>query len=104
MGADAGVLCGVLTHDGTGLGLAAVLDGNASRNGQRRLALLGAAVEGVADQVERDIVRGDCYVLFRIGQQLHRCLARRSVNSGLQAGIVRAVHFGDGGLGAFLGS
>ena len=93
MGADAGVLCGVLTHDGTGLGLAAVHDGNASRNGQRGLALLGATVEGVAVQVKRDIGRGDCDVLLRIGQQLHRCLTRRSVNSGLQAGICLAVYF-----------
>ena len=93
VGADAGVLCGVLTLDGTGLGLAAVHDGNASRDRQRGLALLGAAVEGVTVQVERDVGRGDRDVLFRIGQQLHRCLTRRSVDGFLQAGITRAVDF-----------
>ena len=93
VGGNAGVLCGVLTHDGTGLGLAAVHDGDASRDGQCRLALLGAAVEGVAVQVKRDVGRGDCDVFLRIGQQLHRCIARRSVNCRLQAGIFRAIHF-----------
>ena len=93
VGADAGVLCGVLTHDGARLGLAGVHDGNASRDRQRRLALARAAVEGVAVQVERDIGRGDRYVLLRIGQQLHHCPFLSSVNCRLQAGIALAGNF-----------
>ena len=96
VGADAGIICGVLTLDGTGLGLAAVRDGNvASRNGQRRLALLGATVEGVAVQVERDAGRGDCDVLIRIGQQLHRRRFRCFINSCLQRGVSNPLDLGD---------
>ena len=72
MGRNAGILFGILTHDGTRLGLTGVFDVDPARNRQRRLTLARTAVKGVAVQIERDIFRGDCYVLFRVSQQLHR--------------------------------
>ena len=75
-----------------------------SRNGQRRLALLGAAVEDVTVQVKRDVGRGDRYVLLRVRQQLHCCIARRSADCFLQAGIALAVDFCDPGLAAIFAS
>ena len=104
MGRNAGVLCGVLTHDGARLGRTGVHDVSPARNRQRRLALARAAVKGVAVQIERDIFRGNRDVLFRVGQQLHHCPFLSSIDSRLQAGIALTAHFGDSGLGAFLGS
>ena len=95
VGADVGVLCGILALDGAGLIRAAVLDGDTSRNGQCRLALASAAVKGMAVQVERDIGRGDRNVLARIGKQLHRCIALRNVNCRLQRGVFIPINLGD---------
>ena len=95
VGGNAGVLRGILTHNGTGLCLAAVLDGHAGHtvhavlNGQCGLALLGAAVQSEAVQVEgQPLVNGD--VLPGIRQQGHGIIALCRVNSRLQ-GLVLAV-------------
>ena len=90
VGGNTGVLRSILTHDGTGLTFAAVLDGHAGRNGQRGLALLGAAVQGVTVQVKGQITGGNGDVLLGIRQQLHGRISTGRVNGRLQ-GLVLAV-------------
>ena len=83
MGGSAGILRGVLAHNGARLGLAGVLDGNPVVDSQRRLALARTAVEGVAVQVKRNVIRGDRDVFPRVGEQLHRRVFRCCVECGL---------------------
>ena len=91
VGADAGILRGILTHDGTGLRRAAVLDGDAARNGQRGLARHGAAAEGVTVQVKGQIIGGNGDVLPGIRQHRHGRISTGRVDSCLQGLILDAV-------------
>ena len=84
VGAVAGVLRGILTHDGTGLSRAAVLDGDAARNGQRGLARHSAAVEGVAVQVEGQSICAYGDILAGVRQQGHGRISSGRVDSRLQ--------------------
>lgn len=94
VGRNAGILRGIFTHNGARLGLTRILNGNPDGvDRQRRLALTCAAVEGMAVKVERNRICRDCDVLFRISEQLHRCVARRSVDCCLKAGIARTLNF-----------
>ena len=94
----------IVALDGAGLASTRVGNSHGALVQNSRVRSARATIKGVAVQVERDVERGDCDVLLRVGQQLHRCIARCSVNCFLQAEIALAVHFGDGGLSAFLGS
>ena len=91
VGADAGVLRGILTHDGTGLRRAAVLDGDAVLNGQRGLARHGAAVEGVTVQVEGQSICAYGDILAGVRQQGHGRILSSRVDSCLQGLILDAV-------------
>ena len=102
VGADAGVLHGILTHDGTGLLLAAVLDGDAALNGQRGLARHGAAVEGVTVQVKGQIIGGNGDVLPGIRQHRHGRISTGRVDSCLQGVVLDAVDLCDVGFLRFL--
>ena len=95
VGADAGVRRGILTHDGTGLRRAAVLDGDAGRNGQRGLARHGAAVEGVTVQVEGQPTRVYGDILAGVRQQGHGRISSGRVDSRLQGLVLDALDLGD---------
>ena len=90
VGADAGVLRGILTHDDTGLRRAAVLDGDAGRNGQCGLALHGAAVEGVTVQVEGQSICAYGDILAGVRQQGHGRILSSRVDSCLQGVVLVA--------------
>ena len=91
VGADAGVRRGILTHDGTGLRRAAVLDGDAARNGQRGLARHSAAVEGVAVQVEGQSICAYGDILAGVRQQGHGRILSGRVDSCLQGLVLDAL-------------
>ena len=90
VGADAGVLRGILTHDGTGLRLAAVLDGDrAVIHLQCGCGLDRAAVQSEAVQVEGHRL-GDGNILIGIRQQLHGRIPTGRVDSRLQGLVLGA--------------
>ena len=90
VGAVAGVLRGILTHDGTGLRRAAVLDGDAVLNGQRGLARHGAAVEGVTAQVEGQPICFYGDILAGVRQQGHGRILSGRIDSRLQGLVLVA--------------
>ena len=96
VGGNTGVLRGILTHDGTGLRLAAVLDSDPRViNLQRGLALLGAAIQGEAVQVENDIVLADRHILAGIRQQGHGRISTGRIDGSLQGLVLDVVGFGN---------
>ena len=88
VGADAGVLCGILAHDRAGLPLAGVLDRHACGDRQCGLAFAGAAVEGMTVQVKGQIVGGNGDVLPGIRQHRHGCFSTGRIDSLLQCHVL----------------
>ena len=95
VGADAGVLRGVLTHDRAGLLRAAVLDRHACGDRQCGLAFAGAAVEGMTVQVKGQIVGGNGDVLPGIRQHRHGCFSTGRIDSLFQCRILLVTNFGN---------
>ena len=95
VGGNAGVLCGILTHDRAGLRLAGVHDRHAcSVDLQGRRTLHSAAVEGMTVQVKRHrLVDGD--VLPGIRQHRHGYISTGRVDSRLQRLIALVADLGD---------
>ena len=78
VGGNAGVLCGVLTHDRAGLRLAAVHDRDScGNNRQRRLALFGTAVQRMSVQIKRQRLINS-HILARIRKQRDGAALRSS--------------------------
>ena len=98
MGGNAGVVCGVLTHDRAGLRRAGVLDRHACGDRQCGLAFAGAAVEGMTVQVKRHVGRADGDIFLRVGQQLDRRLSVCRIDCRLKRLILYAVYLGNGGV------
>ena len=95
VGGNAGVLCGVLTHNRAGLRLAGVLDRHgACSDCQCGLALFSAAVEGMTVQVKRHrLVDGD--VLLGVTEQLDCIATLRRFDSCREGFIARAADLSD---------
>ena len=95
VGGNTGVLRSILTHDGTGLRRAAVLDGHACGDRQCGLAFAGAAVEGMTVQVKRHVGRADGDIFLRVGQQFDRRFSACRINSRLQRLVFRLADLRD---------
>ena len=95
VGADAGVLRGVLTHDRAGLLRAAVLDRHACGDRQCGLAFAGAAVEGMTVQVKRHVGRADGDIFLGIRQHRHGRISTGRIDGSLQRLVSRLADLRD---------
>ena len=98
MGGNAGVLRGVLAHDGAGLCLAGVHDRHACGDRQCGLAFAGAAAEGMTVQVKRHVGRADGDIFLRVGEQLDGSFSGCRIDCRLQRVIFHIADLSNFGL------